>query len=685
MQYYFNNRTVTNTALIPISLFLSLLIASICSSSNSKAIADDKMNDGRIEMTLSSQEIYEGESTILQVSVVNLKLDEDPNIDDLRQNFEVESLGSSTFSNVSVTYDNSETKRIETKSIIYKFKLSPKRSGVIKIDAPKMLVDGRVVNANSIELLVKQASNTDIVLLETSVSPNNVVYPLVPFEVTVDVLLKEAPKKYSQNDLLESIISELGVPHLTIPWLQSRSISENTIGDVELEDWLNEINNNRKGFALNNFQISRSPFDFAFSVFDERRPAMFLPQPERVERIDAAGNKNNYIKYSFKRKMRAQVPTTITFSAPTLKGNFIRFDAQNEPTVERVYLVGKPLTVTVQSISDKEAPANYNGIFGSIKQSVTISSTDVAKGDAFTITISFTGYGSYEGVKAPNLASLLEQDDFFKTYPASERSLEDGVAFDYKVRPLQEGAHTIPAIRTSYFNVEKGDFVELSSEPIQINVRESLLPQNKDDSFVYSDDATNRVSKNDAIQTQLLKNNRIVLIIVLSCATIVALFLCGWGIILLSKAYNHHIAVSNKRIVENAQEQLNRGLEQLKTVPVEGIQTIRIAFIQLIGKRFNQAADALTDAEIVAFFDAELNTSHTKRLFQSSDTNINVAEILLQLRRFFQHAEQIRFGGGSIVTENYIQEIPQLFQQWTQLLLACTKKLSTLAISNKTE
>ncbi len=673
-----------------VNLLYAIAIAAVCLMCSSLFVSGAYADGERVVMGLSASSIYEGESTVLSVSVVNYKLDEEPNVEALSEDFNVNSLGSSTQSSVNVQYLNGAPKRVETKAIIYQYELTPKHSGVLTIASPQMKVDGRPVTADPVILTVKGSTQTDIVLLESSVSPQEAIYPLIPFEITVDVLVKAPPQKYAETDLLGLISQQLGAPQLIIPWLQSRSVMANTVVDEELEDWLEKLNDSRSGFALNNFQLSRSPFDFGFSFFDERRPAMFLPKPERVERPDASGNTVEYFKYSFKRTYRAQAPTTLQFAASTLKGRFVNFENEDEPQPEAVYISTKPFTVTIQTIPEDQTPNNYVGIYGSVKQMVSVSSTEVAKGDAFTLTIAYKGYGAFEGAKAPDLSTLLAKDGKFKCYPASERALEDGVAFDYKLRPLEQGVQTIPEIKASYFNVEQKNFTEETSSPIKINVRESLLTQTDDEddediAQTQADHSNASLTLAEQLEAEK-KRTRAALTLVAALVGLGIAVALVFGAIKFVKYNKRRIEASNKRLIDNAQKRLALGLEQTAIAPIEGLQSLRIAFVQLIGKQFVQSVDALTDAEIVEFFETELDENKPSRLFkldkQDVATRQENIETLRQMRDFYKKAEQLRFGGARSVDPKFTSEVQTLFHDWVKLLCANIKKLSSVAVAD---
>ncbi len=644
-------------------LLTSLYTISVCvflAFSSALASAAEP-SEPQLSLALDSEMIYEGESTVLIVSVINAQPDEDPNVSALEQDFTVESLGASTRSSINVSYENSRQNRVEIRAIDYRYRITPKKTGNLTVPCPQVKVDGSTLAANSLSLSVKEQTKTDVVLLESSITPEADVYPLVPFEVSIDVLIKEPKEKLSAADLLNFMSRETGAPQLTIPWLQSRAVAANTIADVETEQWLNSLNS-RFGFAINNYKTS--PFDdFGFSSFFERRSALFLPEPVAVERTDANGQKTRYAKYSFKRVMRAPNPTTLTLGPCSLKGVFIDASDIDNPKTVPVFLSTKTVTVNVKSIPEDQAPENYIGVYGKVTQKVSISSDDVAVGDGLTLTVAFQGYGSFENAQAPDLNKLFD-----------------------KLRPTQSGAQEIPAIQTSYFNVEKGQFEQNESEPVELTVRESLLPNVDDDSNLADQTDSNASADGESdrrANDKLTAQSALVKKIGLALGLLALVVLAVFSIRKFLQFYAAQVALSNKRIVEAAQRRLDGALDKMKTSPSEGIQQLRLAFILLIRKRFRQSPEALTDAEVVEFFQNELSETGGNRAFklfkEDPQKYAENRDVLRRTLEFFQKAEEIRFGGASVVDVNFTNDVRELFDKWIHFLREQTKKLTSLS------
>lgn len=635
----------------------------------------------RLSLAVEPRRIYEGESVRLSIridAIQNAQVVEIPDVGYLSDRFAVEYLGASNGSNVRVSYLNGVENRVEEKSVVHNFLLTPKIAGTLTIAPPKIVDGTRTLEAQPVELQVVAQTATDLVAIETTVAPQSLIYPLVPFEVTVDVFVKELPEKYRETDPITLISRNISAPRLSIPWLDSRELAEKTVPDVALDDWLGAIRS-ESGFVVNNFSFS-NPFDFGFSLFDERRSTTFLPEKERVERTDANGETVGYWKYSFKRRLRAKTSGTLTFAPVSLKGEFLTFDADEKPYSQNVYVASKASKLEVAEIPEDSAPENYVGVFGKIRLNVDASAQSAAVGEALTLTATLRGYGSFDGAKAPELAKIPVFSDAFKIYPATERSLEDGVAFEYKIRPTAPGKTTIPAIEISYFDVETGKFVSESSAPIEIDVRENLLKADGDASEPTSPSAASQDVAQDAFPNDggvlSASTARLVFGGIGGAALLLGLFFAGRSAI---RANAKRVAFGNQKIVDAARFQLESGLLTIDSKPAESVAIIRLAFLRLLRRQFATPIASLTDAEVLDFLRSEFETKKTPTTGPLAARRDADDETLRRLREFFERAERVRFGGAAAFDGEFRSQTRDLFRRWVEFLTARTKKLANWA------
>lgn len=655
-------------------LLLAFLTAAAAFFAAAPALLNAAESPARLELRVSPAQIHQGQSAKLTVSVSNVDLDAPPSMEALEERFVVSTLAPSKRSEIRMMQDGAGVRRFENRTVDYNYLITPKGTGTFTIEPPQIPYEGSFLSAEAVQLDVLEPTKTDLVLLETSVSPSDSVYPLVPFEVSVDVFIKAYPEEYSKYDPLSLIVHNIGAPALTIPWLDSRELNNLVVADP-LEDWLGALVSTEFGFSLNQYRLSRSPFDFDFSFFgDSRRQTFFLPRPVQVERPDANGVNVQYWKYSFKRKMRASSPATLTLQPTTIDGAFLDFADAGKPVSASIFLSSDPITLRIKEIPEEDAPDNYVGVYGNIQQKASISTSNASVGDAITLSLEYTGYGSFNAASAPDIANLTGIKDVFRVYPASERSVDSGVAFDYKLRPLKEGKWTVPNIKTSFFNVEKGKFETMDSTVGEINVAAGVLNPEEEDAF--GDDETNGSSeKSSEIDGVLQRKQKQFQTAALGVVGVIAALAILVGLFFLLRsavrANARRIASSNRRIIDAARSALEEGIIRLDSDPYEGFSQIRLAFLQLVSRRLPHSIDAHTDAEILAFIDREFAKDVAR--------NEEAAATIKSLKEFFLKAEEFRFGGASSFNASAKTELRELFTRWTTLLLLRSKKLSVLA------
>lgn len=627
-------------------------------------------DEARLELHVAPNDVYEGESARLTISVTNAKLDAEPSLEYLENDFTIESLGASNRSSVRVI----NSIRTENRTVDFNYRITPKQTGVITINPPIVEVDGKKLQASSINLVVREKTKTDIVILEVETDAKETTYPLVPFEVSVNVYLKEYPSEYAEHDPLSLVVHNLDAPLLSIPWLESQNFEDKLVAD-SLDDWLTELSAKNYGFALNNYRRSNGIFDFGFSFFDEPvRQSYFLPKPQKVTRPDAKGRETVFLKYSFSRKMRATTSSSFSFAPSTLKGNFLDFTDPSSPKSLPVFLSTPPLSIKIKDIPEENAPENYTGIYGNIEQKASLSANEASVGDALTLTLEYVGYGSFTSAKAPDISKLDGIKDVFRVYPASERSINSGVAFDYKLRPLKEGLFEFPSIKTSFFNVESGKFETMESATSRFVAKAGIVSTFDDSQESIVADQTDESSDRNLEKSYRRQQERFKFVaIILGCSFAVAaggatFFFIGRKVL---HAHKQSVISSNRRILESARKTLELGLTNLDQNPLEGFSLIRLAFLQLVGKRLPHSLDSYTDAEILDFLDVEFG--------EDIGNNSKSDETIAKLKEFFKKLEMTRFGGVSTLSDNFKVEVSELFSRWTTTLLARNRKLSKIA------
>lgn len=641
------------------SLICIIALCSLVLASSVSAMLKAAETSPKVMASVQPTEIFEGESTVLTVSIIAPSADAQIDVHPLEKNFFVENLGSTR--RTSVKTGSSGTELIRENSIDLRFRITPKDIKSTTIPGISVTEGKQTFTSNPIELKIKEPSVTDYLLIETTVSPSAETYPLRPLEISVNVLVKEGAEQFQKYDPL-AVANKFGAPQLTIPWLENDAIEKEAVWDEETTEWLSSLENPRYGFKLNNYNLI--PFGFGGSLMNfKSNAALFLPKPEKTLRKNAHGDDVSYWKYSFKRRLRFVNSTSIRLEPATIKGVFSESNNPDDRSAREFYLKSDAVELAIKAIPEQNAPDDYVGVFGKIKMNATLSNSTLSVGEVATLSIELQGYGSFDNVRAPNLESFPQLVESFKTYPPTEESLQDGVVYHYQIRPLKSGSLVIPAISASFFNVETGKFERLQTDPFELDVRQGTLNEQdkQDEIFGNANDVDSPTSNAKRLDKKFVA---IGITILLSIA-LASLLAYGVKFVLVKRA--EAIAASNRHIIDVAQRALERGLRDYSTSPELGLQSIRLVFLRLVAKQFNQRPDSITDAEFEGFLEREFpdGSAHD--------------DAISRMRAFLKYSERRRFAADNNADPHFTRDVEQLFNAWVELLTVKVKRLTTIA------
>ncbi|MCM1291586.1 MAG: hypothetical protein NC201_05170 [Prevotella sp.] len=139
---------------------------------------------------------------------------------------------------------------------------------------------------------------------------------------------------------------------------------------------------------------------------------------------------------------------------------------------------GQDMKVKVSNFPSNQ-PKNFSGATGVYSVKVNVNKI-VAKEDEAVMVVRISGQGDLSDVDLPNLLSQFPNSLGVKSVSQDCNTyMENGVLrsdlyFECGFSPIQEGIIKIPAITFTYFNPDKKKFVTAESEPIDIEVRESV-------------------------------------------------------------------------------------------------------------------------------------------------------------------------------------------------------------------
>jgi hypothetical protein len=414
---------------------------------------------GSVEVHVSSQDIFEGDTLTYEVHVKDLK--GSPDLGETSKDFDVEAHGSQVMQNTfRMIVNGRDVSPEQSATTVYQYVLTPKRAGQLTIPAPTVVVDGHTYTGQPVPVHVIAVEKQDIALLEISTGKDH-IYPTQQFDVTLRILLKPLP----DNATVEPL-SVMNAPELTANWVNP--VPDGLQAESELQQWLNPyLHGNGRGFSLNGLRVNN------MFMFDNQFAVLNLDK-SRETRPGTDGRPINYFVYTLKRTFTALRTGTYTFGPAKMKGTFAAGIAPNGRNyLPKALLVVAP-TKTVTCAMPEPRPANFSGCIGNFKLEATASAHDLRVGYPLTLKLDFErldGNGPLDDIVAPDLSAnaALARDFTIVDKAPTGSAKERHKTFAYTLRPKKAGV-SIPAIQTSVFNTRSEKFEDMSSAPVALNV-----------------------------------------------------------------------------------------------------------------------------------------------------------------------------------------------------------------------
>jgi len=437
------------------------------------ALAASEEPEILVEVTLNDrpvEQVYEGQSVTYTVTLNHVEKPSPPELKGF-DDFDVESLGGRSLDSTHVTVVNDRMTQVVRRGHAYGYRLTPRKTGNLKIPAPVAKVEENVLKGPERSLRVVSAEEQDVAFLEIR-SDRREVYPMQPFSVTLSVVVKGIPEPHADREPV-SVQRELrrNPPILRVPWIESAKSAapDGLEPKVDLNKWASPMmNRGRSGFSINRLTAESNSF---FSVFEDRQLAAFRPEAEKIVRPDADGNDVTYWQYEFVRTFTPKKVGRYTFGPVTLQGAFI-VDVKEDDvvSVDNVYALARPVDVVVKEVPEEGRPETYIGAVGRFQLTADLAPTEAKVGDPMTLTLALRGEGLLEGVSAPDLDAVSEIANQFRIYEATEEAKSGVSRFTYSLRPLEAAIEEFPSVAVSYFDVESERYVTLRTDPIPIAV-----------------------------------------------------------------------------------------------------------------------------------------------------------------------------------------------------------------------
>jgi len=445
-----------------VRVFLLSVGAIICGWGLRPGTAQAAEDGPEIDVAVSAEEIFVGETIDYQVEIRNVPNPSPPDLSALREQFDVVANGDESRNQSSTFIINGRVSQQNVFSHIYLYRLTPKTSGALKIPPVKTTVDGKELISRSVSVSVREPEQQDLVLVEVKTDPPS-IYPTQSFTVTARVLVK--PLLDGKTDPLKPLRRQ--PPHLQLNWVD---LPDGLTAD-QTSAWLQPLmSEDGTGFTLNEINSSTG------SIFGGARPAVFDLSKGRESRNGIDGQPVNYFVYELPRRFTARKSGQYSFGPALVKGTFVAGIEGTEFLAKRVVAVAPVVTVEVREVPSPR-PATYTGGIGDYIIAASASPAKLRVGDPLTLTLEFaqgSPAGSLELLAAPDLTAIPEIADNFEVIDKSPTGRVTGNVkrFGYALRPKQAGASIPPLVLTT-FDPAAEAFTELRTEAITLDVSEA--------------------------------------------------------------------------------------------------------------------------------------------------------------------------------------------------------------------
>lgn len=415
-----------------------------------------------IEIAVSSQEIFVGETIDYQVAIKNVENPEPPDVTALREQFDVVPNGDQSRNQSSTFIVNGRVTQQNEFSHVYLYRLTPKVAGSLTIPGIKATIDGTELTSRTIDLRVQDAEEQDLVLVEIKCD-HATVYPTQPFTVTAKMLVQPLPDQ--SLDPLKPLSRQ--VPNLQINWVDVPA----GLSAAETSQWLQPlVSDNRSGFTINDVNASSGSF------FGGSRAAVFDLANGRETRDGLDGEPIEYFVYELSRTFAPEKTGTFVFGPAIVKGTFVTGVQGDEYSARRLVAISPAITVEVRDVPSPR-PTTYTGGIGDYRIEASASPLKLRVGDPLTLTLEFAqgdNAGSLELVSAPDLEASPELADRFEIIDKAPtgRIERNAKTFAYALRPKRPGV-SIPSLKLTTFDPTEETFTDLTTAAVALDVAEA--------------------------------------------------------------------------------------------------------------------------------------------------------------------------------------------------------------------
>lgn len=429
-----------------------------------------RAEDPAVEVKVSRDRLYLGESLVLSVKVQGADRRDAPDLSQIRH-CRIKALGSQDISNYSIIIVNGRMQRQGFSGRIFQYELTPDEAGTFATGPVTVHAGGQTLTARGPDVTVAGITRQNRVRISVNASQTAVMVDET-FDVTLTVRVRRLGGRYANTEPL----FPAKPPVLTVPFLEATPIEGLKGPDVGQLLRSRLANREQPGLAINNYTVRNSPFDFGgFFNMDNpfgERPAVFVLDKRLVEEEGSA-----YFEYTLGLSYSALAEGTYTFGPVVFKGDVpVEVNDSGQASGTEVFAVGPAVTVRVLPPPEENRPDSYIGAVGSnLTVQAALDAQTCNVGDPVTLTLTLDGPVQMRNVFPPRLSLQTNLLERFEVYDDTVKTLkrESGRQYAYTLRPRAAGSTELPPIDISYYDVRTRSYRTVRSEPIPLKIRQA--------------------------------------------------------------------------------------------------------------------------------------------------------------------------------------------------------------------
>ena len=390
---------------------------------------------------VSSQDVFRGETIILQIQIKNSDSPLEPDISPTTD-FQVENLGGQTNNSNFRININGKEQHIINRGFIFSYRLTPSTTGQLTIPSIPVTVAGKVYRTRAIPIRVSEPQETDDFKLRLTLSKNK-SYVGEPITLTVIWYLGTEARspQFSLPLLSDSRFRVYSPEHEREPGKKYYRIS---IGGQEVIAKADKDTLDGKTYVTLSFQV------------------IIIPQ-----QAGEASITNATVSFEALVGYRRRTSPLDDFFSDDF------FGMGNRGMYKKKVISANPVILKVLDLPEAGRPVNFVGHVGTYHLVATATPVRANVGEPITLTVTLSGPDYLKDIELP---PLKNQPELAKNFKIPEEMAEGEIVgktkiFTQTIRATNPDIQAIPSIELAYFDTEKEQYRIARSRPIPVTIK----------------------------------------------------------------------------------------------------------------------------------------------------------------------------------------------------------------------